>query len=342
MTRELLFFISSLGVFNCVLVITFLLAAPNLTHQRKWLVALLLALTVRISKSIWFYFNPDLSLQVLQLGLSACFLIGPLLYFYIVATHTDIKQLRLPWLPHLSLVFALIVCVGMLFPYVSYPQLWQTDIFRGINYSWGIYLLMAFIVAWPDIKSLLRKRAVLSNDKILSLNVLLGVSIIWLAFFTASYTSYIMGAVSFSFMLYLIFLVRFLAPKQSSTESYAEKKIEPLRASELADKLTLIMVDEGLYKNPNLTLSELAKKVQVSAPQLSQLLNDNLNKSFANYVNEWRIQEAKRLLQTSSRLTMELVSEACGFNSQSTFYTAFKQFVKMTPSNYRKQQQSVV
>ena len=99
------------------------------------------------------------------------------------------------------------------------------------------------------------------------------------------------------------------------------------------------MADEELYKNPNLTLALLAKRVQISPAQLSQLLNDNLRKSFAHYVNEWRIQEAQRLLKTSPRLTMELVSEECGFNSQSTFYTAFKQFVKTTPAQYKKQQQ---
>jgi AraC-like DNA-binding protein len=53
-------------------------------------------------------------------------------------------------------------------------------------------------------------------------------------------------------------------------------------------------------------------------------------------VNEIRIQEAKRLLIDSPNMTMELISDASGYNSQSTFYSAFKQFEDVTPAKYRK------
>ena len=60
--------------------------------------------------------------------------------------------------------------------------------------------------------------------------------------------------------------------------------------------------------------------MQVSVPQLSQFLNDNMEKSFAQYINGLRVEEAKRLLVSDNHLTMENVAELAGYNSQSTFY----------------------
>ena len=170
-------------------------------------------------------------------------------------------------------------------------------------------------------------------------NVYFGTFLIWLAYFTAHYTSYIVGALSFSFVLYLSILLWIFTKKQKQEVKYGDKKIDTETEQELTEKLAQLMSKEALFKNPNLTLPQLAKKVQVSVPQLSQFLNDNLEKSFAQYINGLRIKEAKRLLVSDSHLTMENVAELAGYNSQSTFYNAFKQIENCTPASYRKTQQ---
>ncbi|WP_374108005.1 helix-turn-helix domain-containing protein [Tenacibaculum aquimarinum] len=77
-----------------------------------------------------------------------------------------------------------------------------------------------------------------------------------------------------------------------------------------------------------------AKKLNIRPQLLSQFLNNNLSKSFSQFINEYRIEEAKHLLKTHPNLKIEIIAEKCGFNSNSTFYTAFKKVTSTTPAKY--------
>jgi len=338
MNSQLLFFFSALGAFNGLLLTAYLLFSNPVSIQRRLLALLMLVISLRISKSIWFYFDPTLGKQFLQLGLSACFLIGPLLYFYVVSQTANIEKLRFNWKLHLALLISLIFGVGVLYPYQSNVELWGS-LYRVINITWGLYMMAAAIQLFPKLFVLAGDNTRLSKEELLCINVFAGTIFIWLAYFTASYTSYIAGALSFSVIFYVSLSLWYISNKggKPSEQTYANKKIAHELASQLITRLNELMINEQLYKNANLTLPILAKKLQLSVPQLSQLLNDNLNKSFALYVNELRIEEAKRLLVENSYMTIELISEACGYNSQSTFYSSFKQFENITPAQYRKQ-----
>ncbi len=79
------------------------------------------------------------------------------------------------------------------------------------------------------------------------------------------------------------------------------------------------MHSEELYKNPNLKLGDLASRMNMSAHQLSQLLNDNLGKSFSTYINEYRIDEACEKIENGSYFKIEEIGYEVGFNSKSTF-----------------------
>jgi YesN/AraC family two-component response regulator len=116
---------------------------------------------------------------------------------------------------------------------------------------------------------------------------------------------------------------------------YLDKKIIAPNAQPLISQLNYIMTEQQLYKDANLTLPILAKKLTISTQHLSQLLNDNLKKSFSFYVNEFRIQAAKQLLTGKKAMKMDDIAQQSGFNSQSTFYTAFKKISHTTPAKYR-------
>ncbi len=70
--------------------------------------------------------------------------------------------------------------------------------------------------------------------------------------------------------------------------------------------------------------------------QLSQFLNDNLGKSFTEFINSHRIEEAKKLIQSNLEYTLDAIGSESGFNSKSTFYGAFKRTMGMTPRTYRE------
>ena len=94
------------------------------------------------------------------------------------------------------------------------------------------------------------------------------------------------------------------------------------------------MTKEEPYTDANLKSSDIAKKVNISVHQLSQLLNENLGKSFPLFVNEYRIAKACTIIKSNTPLTLEAIGYECGFNSKSTFYTTFKKITGVTPAQY--------
>ncbi len=123
-----------------------------------------------------------------------------------------------------------------------------------------------------------------------------------------------------------------------NTPSYQDKKISHDEAKNLIEKLAALMEDESLYKDANLKLSSVAKNLNILPHRLSQLLNDNIGKSFPAYVNEYRIKAAKKMILTHPHFGLEAIGYECGFNSKSTFYAAFKKYVGTTPAQYQKRQ----
>ncbi|HLP46335.1 MAG TPA: helix-turn-helix domain-containing protein, partial [Candidatus Kapabacteria bacterium] len=87
-----------------------------------------------------------------------------------------------------------------------------------------------------------------------------------------------------------------------------------------------------------ISLQTLSKKVQVTPHILSQVLNERIDKNFSDFVNSFRIEEAKKMLQEADEDTSVLgVCYDVGFNSKSAFYRAFKKYTDKTPIQYQKE-----
>lgn len=104
----------------------------------------------------------------------------------------------------------------------------------------------------------------------------------------------------------------------------------------LLGRLADLMEDEKPYLNPNLTVADLAKRLRVHARILSQLINYRHGCNFLEYINRHRIDHAKGELAHHPDRTILEVAYDSGFNSKSTFNTAFKRFVELTPTGFRK------
>ena len=116
---------------------------------------------------------------------------------------------------------------------------------------------------------------------------------------------------------------------------YGDKKIEASEADLLIDKLKTLISEEELFKDADLKIAEVAGRLKIMPHKASQLINDNMGKSFAVFINEHRIEESKRLIRTNQNITLEAIGYDCGFNSKSTFYTAFKKVTGTTPAKYK-------
>lgn len=116
-----------------------------------------------------------------------------------------------------------------------------------------------------------------------------------------------------------------------------EEKITP----EQVGFLTSFMETEKPYLNPSLSIKNLAKEIQMNSRELSVLINQHLNQHFFDFVNEYRIKEAMNILKDPNKkeLTVLEILYEIGFNSKSSFNTAFKKHTGLTPTAYRKSQQ---
>ncbi|REC45462.1 helix-turn-helix domain-containing protein [Chryseobacterium pennipullorum] len=90
------------------------------------------------------------------------------------------------------------------------------------------------------------------------------------------------------------------------------------------------------YLDDKLTLQKLAEQTLLPEKQLSQLINQQTGKHFFDFINEFRINDAKILLRSQPQLTVLEILYEVGFNSKSSFYTAFKKETGVTPTDYRK------
>ena len=95
---------------------------------------------------------------------------------------------------------------------------------------------------------------------------------------------------------------------------------------------------ENVYKDPDITIKSLASKLAISPRYLSEIINDELNVNFYEYINEHRIKQAQEILispKTRDRSVVDIAADV-GYNSKSAFNRAFKHFSGMTPSEFRK------
>lgn len=105
---------------------------------------------------------------------------------------------------------------------------------------------------------------------------------------------------------------------------------------ELRERLSETMNREKLYLDSGLTLNDLAAALCTNRTYLSSLLNRELNMSFYDYVNSFRISYACRMLESNPALTVQEAAEKCGFNSISTFRRAFVRTTGKPFAEYRK------
>jgi AraC-like DNA-binding protein len=346
-SKELLFFFSALGAFNgIILSIYFFFFTKKKFLTNYFLGALLFALSIRIGKSVFVYFHPALPKMYLQFGLTACFFIGPCLYFFLKSAVDEINVMPRSW--KLTLLFwaVLIITGGFIFPYEYYPKLWRHYFIKAIYFQWFVYIVFSVFTIKVILKKIVSKKQKTTPAELWFGMLFLGNFLLFLFYFLsmmhAPAVTYISGAVVFSFILYLI--ISILLYRKRTDDLFLlhgpknpGKKIDSEEAIILSQKLENIMKEKALYKNPNLTLQDLSKEINISGHQLSQLLNNNLGKNFTSFVNEFRVREACEIIASNDKLTLESIGYDVGFNSKSTFFAAFKKHTGTTPSNYQNQ-----
>jgi AraC-like DNA-binding protein len=127
----------------------------------------------------------------------------------------------------------------------------------------------------------------------------------------------------------------------SNKNSVYEKKklISNDKKEDLLGKLLHIMQTEKPFFDSNLSLFTLATKLNISAHALSFLINESFAENFNQYINRYRVEEAKKIIldPKQSHLSIIGIGFEVGFNSKSSFNSTFKKVTHLTPLEYKKQ-----
>jgi len=132
-----------------------------------------------------------------------------------------------------------------------------------------------------------------------------------------------------------LLLVQELISEKKNSEQLNENDKE---YNEELLKLKKYMIEEKPFLNPALTIQDVAAALQIPVRDLSLLINHKLEQHFYDFVNTYRIENAMDILKdsTKSKLTILEILYDVGFNSKSSFNTAFKKHTGNTPTAYRK------
>ncbi|MEX0361880.1 MAG: helix-turn-helix domain-containing protein, partial [Allomuricauda sp.] len=119
---------------------------------------------------------------------------------------------------------------------------------------------------------------------------------------------------------------------------YEKSGLTPSLSLELKENLIYLFTHERIYKENNISLDMVAQKLNTTRHNTSQIINEHFNVSFHEFVNMYRIKEAKQLLveDKSRRLNIINVAYEVGYNNKVTFNKAFKKDTQLTPSQYQK------
>jgi AraC-like DNA-binding protein len=231
------------------------------------------------------------------------------------------------WAFHLVTIPYMIACFIVIIRYRKKIKDYYSSIDK-LSLTWMLYVVGAFFIMWM---------VDLSNFIFINLDMI-GQN-------TESYLTFVSLLINFVFAI-LIFYKALQHPEfftglpgEGRQQKYEHSRLTEKEKAEYLQRLENHFNDEKPYLNPELTISDIASKLNVPAKYLSQVINESLGKNFYDFINSYRIEEAKKQLNMDSDLkktVLEILYES-GFNSKSAFNTAFKKQTGCTPTQFRKQ-----
>ena len=128
----------------------------------------------------------------------------------------------------------------------------------------------------------------------------------------------------------------FLPISDEPKKKYRKSTLSPALAKAKIGELVAYVEEQKPYLDPDLRLAQLASQTEISPHHLSQLINEHLETSFYDFINAYRVKEAKKLIEKQPNYTLLAIALECGFNNKSSFGNAFKKHLGMTPLKFRQ------
>ena len=120
-----------------------------------------------------------------------------------------------------------------------------------------------------------------------------------------------------------------------SNNKYERSGLSKIDISKSFSRINNLMSQKHLYKRRDLKLIHISEKLGIPEYQISQIINEVSGKSFRDFINMFRVEEAKRiLLDSHNKYSIEGIAKDSGFHSRASFYSAFKKHTQITPTQF--------
>ena len=125
---------------------------------------------------------------------------------------------------------------------------------------------------------------------------------------------------------------------EEKTRKYESSNLQEDQKEKYLEQIQSKMNSEKYYREPELTIQQLSEQINIPTYYLSQVINEKLDCNFLDFINQYRVEAAKELLLKPDleHYSITAIGFEAGFNSKSTFYSAFKRFTDTTPGKFRK------
>lgn len=328
---------------------SFLMAFYSFSERKKDFRNLLLCLffvsvTLRLTKSILWVYLDSIPLWFIDFGFIAHSISGPALFLYTLYFLFPKKwtsQNLLHFVPSSILLFFITS--------LSLNGFWNSGgysflLFHQVTYSGLAVTLLAVRFLSKKHQSPIDRTSVIWITTLVVGTALL--QFLYFSNYILGLTPYLLGPVTYLPFIYFMAFLVFKNPSLLKHETSRKHQNIRLTEKELfhsAKQLQSLMQNEKLYLDPSCTLNKVAKQAKLPAYLVSHIVNNTIGKSFPDFLNGYRIEEAKKLLLHPNYRNTKIASIAydCGFNTLSSFNIAFKKFTGVTPTKFQKVKASV-
>lgn len=320
--------VSNIGIIMGSFLGVFLLTKKDeSTKYNIFLSLYLIVFSLRMTKSLFYHFF-SFNATVHYIFLGSLLTIGPSLWFYTLHLQKRVIK-KIHYLLHYT-PFLVVISCSWLIPYHGKSFLYLGLFLHGLMYC--------FVLVFRLLTS--KKEHLKTRQWLLLLSaitVIMFLNSIFIFFEIVPFYPTSSFVFSLSIMILSIYALNNLWIFKPAKTKYATSNLNTEEIDKYHEKLKRIIEKDKIYLDPELTLSKLSALVGISSKQLSQIINQSQKVNYSQYIAQYRIEEAKRLLKNPeySHYKISAIAYESGFSSISSFNSAFKKITNTTAIQFR-------
>lgn len=293
---------------------------------------------------------------------------GPLLYFYIKSFRMKVFDWRPSYFVHL---LPILISTGVIVGFNITTFKWLPFNWGVIDYNQSVRFLWAFVRCFPffyviaciieeiQLQKLLKQEnsTIPHQEGLVMSTILVGTLLSWgwslMGYFAGGFLSEevnsTIGQVNDYLNILLINVIcifgyintrRIVNDWDHAQHNNKETDNVVKLFNQKIELINEAIQIHKVHLQPQITLDEFSESINISSAEVSSLLNKHFETNFFEFINQHRVEEAKRLLSSpeNEQIPIQTLIFQAGFNSTSAFHRFFKRFVGKTPSQYRTEQ----